>query len=326
MAVDLSVIVVNWNSVTYLRSCLQSVLCAGGPLVVEVIVIDNGSFDGSDAFVAREFPTVRFIQSRENGGFARANNRAFEEATGRNVVFLNPDTEVVGAALERMSRFLDTVHDVGAVGCRLLNTDGTLQMSCIQSFPTLINQAVDAELLRKVAPRSPLWGMRALFEDPRTPARVEAVSGACLMIRSATFELVGRFSEDYFMYAEDLDLCFKLHQAGFANYYLGSAEVVHHGGQSSSAASEGHFANIVMRESVARFMRLRRGVLSCYLYRATTGIAAAARVSFLAIALVATLGQVHRPALQRALRKWTRILNWTLGREQWATRLGQPAA
>lgn len=325
MEIDLSIIIVNWNSVGHLRNCLRSVQCGRDALAFEVIVIDNASYDGSDELVAREFPAVKFIQSNENGGFARANNMAFEGAIGRNVVFLNPDTEIVDNALERMVRFLDATPDAGAVGCRLLNTDGTLQMSCVQSFPTLINQAVDTELLRKVAPRSNLWGMRALFGDPRAPASVEAVSGACLMVRAATFDRVGRFTEEYFMYAEDLDLCFKLDQAGCTNYFLGDAQVIHHGGQSSSATSENHFGSIVMRESVARFMRLRRGELAGQLYRATTGILAVVRMSFIAVLMLVTLGQVRRPALQGAMRKWTRILNWTLGREQWAARLGQPS-
>ena len=133
---DVSVIIVNWNSREFLRQCLRTVFQHAGDLQFEVIVIDNASYDGSEPMVWSEFPQVVFIQGDENVGFARANNAAATQASGRNLLFLNPDTEVSDGAIETMARFMDATPEAGAVGCRLLNTDGSLQTSCVQAFPT----------------------------------------------------------------------------------------------------------------------------------------------------------------------------------------------
>src|SRR5271165_5655937 len=140
---DLSIIIVNWKSVDFLRGCLASIFSPGSSLSLEVVVVDNASYDGCEEMLSREFPQVRFIQSRENIGFARACNLGFRNSTGRVVLFLNPDTKVLGNALSSMVDGLESQSHAGAIGCKLLNGDGSLQTSCIQSFPTILNQALD---------------------------------------------------------------------------------------------------------------------------------------------------------------------------------------
>jgi GT2 family glycosyltransferase len=321
-SVDLSIVIVNWNSRQFLCQCLRTVFAQRYDFRVEVIVIDNASFDGTDEMLAMDFPTVRFIQGRENIGFARANNAAFAASTGRAVLFLNPDTELLGDALVRMLAHLDANPDAGAIGCRLLNTDGSLQTSCVQPFPTILNQVFDAEILRRRFPRAAWWGMRALFDEQGGVAHVEAISGACLLVSRATFERVGRFSADYFMYAEDLDLCFKLDRAGLRNYYVGDVTVIHHGGQSTTAKTESQFGNVLMRESVFRYLRLHRGGLYAGLYRLAIGGAAILRLGILAATLILTAGRWSRQSLENGLRKWRKVLLWSLGRERWAAGLG----
>src|SRR5437899_604588 len=120
---DLSIIIVNWNSATFLRACLHSIYATSATVSFEVIVIDNASYDGAEMMVRREFPNVTFIQSKSNLGFAGANNVAFASSRGRNILFLNPDTEVIGNALNVMCSALDAIPDAGAVGCKLLNSD-----------------------------------------------------------------------------------------------------------------------------------------------------------------------------------------------------------
>jgi hypothetical protein len=319
---DVSIVIVNWNSREFLAKCLRSIDAAPGEATVEVIVIDNASYDGAAEMVASDHPGVKFIQGRENLGFARANNAAAEAATSRNLLFLNPDTEVVGDAIDRMARFLDAHPDAGAVGCRLLNTDGSLQTSCVQAFPTVVNQMLDAEALRRAFPRSRLWGTRVFLDEPATPAQVEAVSGACLLVRRDAFLDVGRFTDIYFMYAEDVDLCFKLHRSGRRNYYVGAAEVVHHGGQSSGAASESQFGNVLMRESIAKFMRLHHGGAHAVAYRAGMAATALSRLAALAVARVAGLGLYRPRAIDSGLRKWKSVLRWTVGAEAWVRNPG----
>ncbi len=217
---DVSIIIVNWNSAAYVRKCLSSICCNSPGLNIEVIVVDNGSFDGCRDLVAREFPQVIFIQSHHNLGFARANNLGAARAGGTMLLFLNPDTEVPGNVLSQMAALFGHKPRAGAVGCRLLNTDGSLQTSCIQPLPTILNQALNAEVVHRVAARVGVWSVRPLFSDAKGISQVEVISGACLMVSRDAFHAVGGFSPDYFMYAEDIDLCYKLMQAGFINYYI----------------------------------------------------------------------------------------------------------
>jgi hypothetical protein len=316
-SVDVSIVIVNWRSREFLKRCLTTVCAGRGTLAVEVLVIDNASYDGSAAMVAEHFPSVKFIQSPDNLGFARANNRAAALACGRNLLFLNPDTEIVGTALERMVRFVDATADAGAVGCRLLNTDGSLQTSCVLAFPTIINQVLDSELLRRIFPRSHLWGVEAFSDPDRAPARVEALSGACILVRRTAFLKVERFTEAYFMYKEDVDLCFKLHRAGLHNYHLGDVTVIHHGGQSSASASESQFGNILLRESACRYMRLHHGAAYAAAFRSAMTFAALARISALALMRVAALAGSDTRAVDSGLRKWFSVLRWSVGAEPW---------
>jgi N-acetylglucosaminyl-diphospho-decaprenol L-rhamnosyltransferase len=320
---DLSIIIVNWNSAAYLRKCLASVYANTKNLQFEVIVIDNASYDGCQEMLRSEFPAVKFIQSEENLGFARANNRAFRESRGRHILFLNPDTEVIGAALEKLIRFLDATPDAGIVGCKLLNSDLTLQTSCIQAFPTILNQLLDAEILRRWLPRSRLWGMQPLFDDAAAAARVDAVSGACLLIRRALFESCAGFNTAYFMYSEDVDLCFQSRRAGWKNFYLRDAVVIHHGGRSSDTKLESSFSAIVFRESKRRFFVQHRGLTYAVLYGLTTAVAALARMAVLALAAAFSFGDEARKRRLQSLSKWARIFRWSLGLEGWARGLGQ---
>ena len=179
-------------------------------LEFEIIVIDSASFDGCAEMLRKEFPQVRFIQSQENLGFAKSNNLAFRSATGESVLFLNPDTEIVGPAINVLHSALKMLPDAGVVGGRLLNSDGTVQTSCVQAFPTILNQLLNAESLRRRFPRSRLWGMAPLFDAGTKPKLVEAISGACVMLPRLLLEKIGVFSKDYFMYSEDIDLSYKV--------------------------------------------------------------------------------------------------------------------
>jgi len=322
----LSILIVNWNSAGLLRDCLRSLASNAATFAMEVIVVDNASYDGCAEMLAAEFPDVIFVQGTTNAGFARANNLAFRSSRGRVLLFLNPDTEVRGVAVQRLARFVEATPKAGAVGCRLLNSNGSLQTSCVQAFPTLVNQAVDSEVLRRVAPRSSLWGMEALYGSSPGPAPVEAVSGACLAVSREAFEAVGGFAADYFMYGEDLDLCYKLAQSGRTNYYLGDVEVVHHGGQSTASSTESQFGNVMMRESVARFLARHRGTTYAATYRVTTAIAAMIRLMVLGTVLVLTFGRYRADSLVASFRKWRHVLRWTVGREPWAARMGTEAA
>jgi GT2 family glycosyltransferase len=315
--VDISIIIVNWNSAAFLRECLRSIYSTVTRLQFEVIVIDNASFDGSDFMVRREFPEVRFIQSRKNLGFAGANNIAFAHSSGKNVLFLNPDTELTGNALEVMCSALDTTVDAGVVGCKLLNTDLSVQTACIQAFPSILNQTLNCEFLRALFPKSFLWGSRPLFVPSNQPSVVDCVSGACLMIRRIVFEKVGQFNTSYFMYAEDRDLCYKVARAGWRSYFVSDATVIHHGGRSSSHRPN-HFAAVLMQESTLTFVRAQHGRVYGLCYRCSTIFVSIARIILLVTALPFAIRKSLRQSMRRSLGKWFNILRWSIGLENWA--------
>jgi hypothetical protein len=312
---QLSIIVVNWNSKDYLQKCLQSIYANTHGIIFEIVVVDGASFDGCDEMLAREFTEVKFVQSEKNVGFAKANNLGFEQSQGECVLFLNPDTEIVGDAINMLHDFLKKNSETGIVGAKLLNTDGSVQMSCIQTFPTILNQFFDAEILRNVFPRHSFWGIAPLFYGDKTAAEVEVISGACLMLTRATFEKIGKFSDDYFLYAEDLDLCFKSNLDGFKNYFVPAAIIVHHGG-GSSRQTQNVFSTVMMRESVYRFLKKFRGGFYAMAFRASVALVAFFRLALLLILFPIRMLRGQTDAAHDAIRRWMAILKWTFGLER----------
>jgi len=316
---DLSIIIVNWNSAIYLNTCIRTILESTRGLNYEIIVVDNASYDGSEAVARQHGDSVRFVQSDENLGFGRANNLGYHRSRGNALLFLNPDTEILADALGKMYETLLSNEYIGALGCRVLNTDGSIQTSCIQAFPTIINQLLDAECIRNRFPKSMLWGMGPLYEASDRPLEVEAIAGSCLMVRRDIFEKAGLFSEEYFMFAEDLDLCYKMRKHGYRNYYYGGASVVHHGGGSTKSTGKGSFSAVLMRESVKKFLQKFHGETYSILYVLTMQLVAVTRILMLLIIYpVSLLGLVKMGTLDMALNKWGSILFWSIGMESWA--------
>jgi len=310
--IDLSIIIVNWNSKEYLQKCVESVQVWTREIKYEIVVIDSASYDGCGEMLRQRFPEARFIQSDKNIGFAKANNAAYHDSVGRYILFLNPDTELISPALNVMYDYIQKLPNAGAVGCKLLNADKTVQASCLQTFPTILNQFLDSELLRSVWPTSPLWGNACLFEDNSGPREVEGIVGACILIKRSVFEKVGLFSEDYFMYGEDLDLCYKIRQAGHTNYYIPDATVIHYGG-GSTRKSPSDFSVVMMRESIWRLMSKTRGKFYGILYRASTLISAIGRLLLLIIVFPLRTIRKGGESWNASFKKWRAILTWSLG-------------
>jgi GT2 family glycosyltransferase len=309
---DLSIIFVNWNSSHYLRACLNSIYSQTRGVTLEIIIVDNASPKDDLDGLKREFPDIRLIKSKENLGFARANNVGFVHSSGKYILFLNPDTEVLDSAIPSMLNQFQSLPRPGAVGCKLLNSDTTVQTSCIQRFPTILNQMLDIEALRLRWPACRLWRIDPLFSDAGEPSETEVISGACLMIQRDVFEAVGLFSEDYFMYAEDADLCFKVHGAGFKNYFVGDARVIHHGGGSSKQTNQDQWATIAQRDAILHFCRKFHGALYAWIYRVSTAVAAAGRL--LAIFPFSWIaGSAQKQGVLLTKKKWVAILKWSIG-------------
>ena len=226
----LSVIVVSWNTAALLAQCLRSVEATACNLSCEVVVVDNGSSDGSQAMLREQFPTVRLVQNSANLGFARASNQGFALSRGRYGLLLNSDAILLPDAVPAMLKVAEADPRTGIVGARLLNGDGSFQAS-YTPFPSLLREfLILSGLGRLLFGR---WYPSRGPEEEAGPQVVDYVEGACMLVRREAFEAVGGLDEQYFMYAEEVDLCYAMRQKGWRVYYQPSAKVIHLGGGSS---------------------------------------------------------------------------------------------
>ena len=244
---DASVVVVTYNSAAWIERCLESVRG------LETIVVDNGSTDGTVALVRERFPAVRLLE-QENAGMGGGNNAGMRIASGRYFLLLNSDAWVVGDAVAQLVAFADEHPEAAVVGPRLLNPDGSLQGSA-RAFPTLWRLATEYLFLRKLAPRSRT--LNRFYEggfDHDVVREVDWLFGACLLVRRDAADEVGLFDEDFFMFSEETDWCYRFRQAGWKVYFFPGAEVVHVGGGSHGG---GLFAENVRGQ--LRFLAKHRG-------------------------------------------------------------------
>lgn len=315
---ELSIIFVNWNSLDYLRECIGSIYENTRNLSFELIVVDNASPQRGVETLKDDFPEVRIFISKQNVGFAAANNIGYKESTGEYLLFLNPDTRLIGPTINTLMDHIRALPDAGIVGCKMLNTDLSVQITSIQKFPTILNQIVNSEHLQLRWPNCPIWNIAPLFSNQAQPVKVEVIPGACMLLKRAAFEQVGMFSEDYFMYAEDLDLNYKLRQAGYVNYYVGGASIIHHGGRSSSQQKVNQWSTMMKYRAMTRYYRKTRGRMYEEMYRASTACVAAGRL--LLIVLMYPFGQVlwNKQSLRNAFEKWKVVLKWAVGRQDLA--------
>ena len=230
---SVSVSIVSFNTRDLLRECLRSLEERRDEADLEVIVVDNGSTDGSAEMVRDEFPRVRLIEAGENLGYGRANNRALQEARGEFFWVLNSDTTVEPGTIGRMAEWMRAHADCGAVGARLVLPDGSTQASCAGD-PGLWAMFMEQMYLDKLLPTNRITGAYAMtywnYEERRA---VPQVCGASLLVRREAWQQVGGFDPRFFMYFEDTDLCLRLREVGWAIWYLPEAPVRHHLGASS---------------------------------------------------------------------------------------------
>jgi len=310
MPAQLSILIVNWRSKDFLRRCLVTVRETCTDLVTQIVVVDGGSFDGCGEMLAAEFPAVEFVQSPENVGFGRSNNLGFAQVIGEAVLLLNPDTELKPRAVQRLLDELNARPDAGILGPRLLNADGTLQKSSVMALPTPLNQALRSEFLMHLLPNSRLWGAGEAFRATE-PVVVEAVSGACMLVRSEVFRRLEGFRPDYFMYAEDMDLCFRVRRLGLAVYHVPQAEVLHHGG-GSSRTQVSQFSLQMMRVANDTYMRLNHGRATARNYRALQALSALTRMLLVLPACLLGRG-ARRTQAWMTWNSWRLVLKWSCG-------------
>ncbi len=311
-SIDISIIIVNYHSADYVIDCVKSIQEHTTKTRYEIVVVDNASFDGCLSKFDKIMSNLTFVPSRCNLGFGGANNLGALHSKAEILLFINPDTILSGDAIDCLYHNFLTLERPGAVGCRLLNTDGSLQTSCVQAFPTILNQLVDAEALRRMSPMAPIWGNAVLHQGGVAPALVQAVSGACLMMRHDVFDQLGGFSPEYFMYGEDLDLCFKAQLSGYRNYHIREATIIHFGGGSTKKVAN-NFSIMMMKESVFRFLIKFRGRLYGYGYRTAMSVSAIIRLGMLLVLFPVWEILLKAQDWKSVFRKWRCILEWGLG-------------
>lgn len=254
--VDLSIIIVSWNVQEYLRRCLNSLRAdLDQNLKYEIIVVDNNSTDNTITMLACDFPEVKLILNKDNLGFARANNQGIKISRGESVLLLNPDTEVKKGCISTLLSFLQSHDKVGVVGPKLLNMDGTLQASGL-NFPSLANSLLGYFRLKKEV-------TGAYFVHADQPVMVNALVGACLLVRKEVIDQVGGFDGDYFMYVEEADWCYRIQNRGWLIYYIPEAKVYHQkGGSARHVPLETY---VRLRESRILFLLKHRGLMQAIL-------------------------------------------------------------
>lgn len=235
--IDLSVIILNYNTVELTRKCLQTVFSSRlGSYSMEVIVCDNGSTDESRDMIRKEFPAVLFIDNKKNLGFAAGNNPGIKKAKGRYVLLLNTDTEVPNNTFRAMLEFMDKYPDVGASTCKLLLPDGLMDPACHRGFPTPWASLTYLLSLERLFPKSRIFAQyHQGYKDLRTIHEVDCIVGAFFLIRKEVVKQIGYLDEDYFMYAEDIDYCYRIRQAEWKIMYNPSVTTLHKKKQSGRA-------------------------------------------------------------------------------------------
>ena len=245
--IDVSVIIVNYNVKDLLVNCVDSILSSSGDLKLEIIVVDNNSFDGSAEQLKLKFkdtPAVKVIESRVNLGFAKANNLGAKSAKGKYLLILNPDTIVQEDTIEKTIKFYEDNQKAGAVSCKLVLPNGKLDLACRRSFPRPSVAIYRILGLSKLFPHSKTFARYNLtYLDENQTYEVEAICGAFMMIKKEIYEKVGGFDEDYFMYGEDLDLCFRIKQAGYKIFYYSGNSIIHFKGESTRKSSLSYVSN-----------------------------------------------------------------------------------
>ncbi|WP_201317985.1 glycosyltransferase family 2 protein [Paenibacillus sp. EPM92] len=231
---DLSIIVLNYNTKQLTLNCLESIRNSVTEYLYEIILVDNHSTDGSIEAFERHYPEIELIRNQVNVGFSKGNNQAMKIARGRYVLLLNSDTIVNSDTLDVMLQFMDQRPTVGAAGCKVVLPDGSLDKACRRGFPTPSASFYYAFGFAKLFPRVPRFNQYQLsYLDPDQDYPVDCLVGAFMMVRREVIDQVGMLDEDFFMYGEDIDWCYRIKEAGWGIHYYPYTEIVHYKGASS---------------------------------------------------------------------------------------------
>ncbi len=299
--VDISFIIVNWNTRDILINCLNSIYKTAGDIDFEVCVVDNNSTDGSQEAIRKHFPEVNLIENNTNTGFAHANNQALEIMQGRFALLLNSDAILQEGAARSLLSFMNDFPGVGIAGAQLLNDDGSKQNS-IDNFPSLETEVFNKSILRFFFPNQYPGKSRSY----QSPIEVDSVIGACMMVREEAMGEVGIFDEDYFIFLEETDWCFRMHRNGWKVYHVPDARVIHLSGHSKRKSP--WESQIEYYKSLYMFFRKNRGVVPYIILRILKPFKILISLILNILGNLITLFQNER--LRNRLLKYHKLLIW----------------
>ncbi len=277
---DVSIIIVNWNTRELLRDCIKSVYENTHDVSYEIIVVDNNSSDGSAAMVSESFGDVKLVCNSTNAGFAAANNQGMSEATGRYVLLLNSDTVVLESAIDRSVEWMDSHGGAAVMGCRVLNPDRSMQRTCFM-FPSVLNCFLLTSYLSKLIGGG-FFGREQMQSWRRDSEReVDVVTGCFMLVRSEAIEQIGMMDEDYFVYGEETDWCWRFKESGWDVVFSPVGEIVHYGGQSSRQSAGAMM--LQLRGSILLFFRKHKSLFEYFAARFLIGMFFLLRAPFWAV-------------------------------------------
>ena len=269
----LSVIIVNYNVKYFLEQCLYSVENALLNIDAQIIVIDNNSNDGSKEFFTNKFPKVNFVWSSENFGFSKANNLGLAQAKGKYILFLNPDTLVAEDCFEKCIRFFETHKNVGALGIRMIDGSGKFLKESKRGFPSLFPSLFKLFALTSLFPTSKIFARYYLGNlSENENHAVDVLSGAFMFIEKKVLDKIGGFDEDFFIYGEDIDLSYRIQNAGFRNYYFSESTIIHFKGESTKKGN-------------LKYVQLFYGAMNLFLQKHNTSAKSSLYSFFIKIAI-----------------------------------------
>ncbi|MEO8666067.1 MAG: glycosyltransferase, partial [Ignavibacteria bacterium] len=242
---DISIVIVNYNVRDLVDNCIASIYKANSDkFIIEIFFVDNNSIDGSVGYIKNKYPEVIMIANEMNLGFSKANNLAIKRASGKYILILNPDTVLEEGTFEKMISFSEKNKDAGAITSKLILANGKLDSACRRSFPTP-SVAIPRMLgMSKLFPGSRTFGKYNLtYLDENKTYEIDAICGAFMFIPKHVLNKAGMFDEDYFMYGEDLDLCFRIHKSGFKIYYYPEVTTIHFKGESTKKTNLSYVNN-----------------------------------------------------------------------------------
>ncbi len=263
---DVTVVIVSFNTCNLTLECLRSVFEQTKGVSFEVIVVDNASGDGTSGSIREEFPAVFLIENDQNRGFAAANNQGMKLARGRYILLLNPDTLILDGAIEKMVRYVDGHPDVGCAGCQVLEDGEKIQMTCFR-FPSPLNIFLSVACLDRLFRKYHFFGRYWMTDwDRRNEREVDVVSGMFMLVRRETVSQVGLMDEEYFIYAEEADWCWRFWKNGWRCVFTPIARIIHRDGGGKSTKQVRPRMYVQIQKSILIFLRKNEG---CFAWMAT---------------------------------------------------------